>query len=174
MGAVQGLAYANNTLFVVDSNLHALIPPVNNRVLIFTNISQFHLQPHGPKFRRAAAARCALATPSVGQASVVLGQPDFTTTTNPYTTQSGFRNPTMVASDGKILVLADTDNNRVLIWNTIPTTIDQPADIVLGQAKFHHLQEPPPAEQFRACEVRKACGCKERNCSWPTRRTAAS
>jgi hypothetical protein len=34
------------------------------------------------------------------------------------------------------LVLADTDNNRVLIWNTIPTTIDQPADIVLGQPNF--------------------------------------
>ena len=83
-------------------------------------------------------------TPSVGQASLVLGQPNFATTTNPYTTQSGFRNPTMVASDGKILVVADTDNNRVLIWNTIPTTIDQPADIVLGQTNFTTVQEPPP------------------------------
>ncbi len=27
IGAVQGLAYANNTLFVVDSNLHGLMPP---------------------------------------------------------------------------------------------------------------------------------------------------
>ncbi len=66
----------------------------------------------------------------------MLGQPDFTTTTNPYLTQSGFRNPTYVATNGKILVVSDTDNNRVLIWNTIPSTIDQPADIVLGQPNF--------------------------------------
>jgi uncharacterized protein (TIGR03437 family) len=135
VGAVQGLAYANNTLFVVDSNLHALIPPVNNRVLIYNNISQFI---YNPTDEIPQGGRCpvCIGTPSVGQASLVLGQPDFTTTTNPYLTQSGFRNPTYIASDGKILVLADTDNNRVLIWKTIPTTIDQPADIVLGQADF--------------------------------------
>ena len=48
MGAVQGIAVANNTLFVVDSNLHGLYPPVNNRVLIFTNISQFIYNPTDP------------------------------------------------------------------------------------------------------------------------------
>ena len=72
----------------------------------------------------------------MGQAETVLGQPDFATATNPYTTQSGFRNPTDVASDGNILVVSDTDNNRVLIWKTIPAASNQPADIVLGQADF--------------------------------------
>src|ERR1700691_6615444 len=143
LGAVQGVAVANNTLFVVDSNLHGLYPPVNNRVLIFNNISQFI---YNPTDQIPQGGRCpvCVGTPSVGQASVVLGQPDFATTTDPNLTQSGFRNPTMIASDGKILVLADTDNNRVLIWNSIPTTIDQPADLVLGQPNFTTLQEPPP------------------------------
>ena len=77
-----------------------------------------------------------MGTPTVGQASLVLGQPNFTTTINPYLTQSGFRNPTYVATDGKILVVSDTDNNRVLLWKTIPTIPDQPADIVLGQPNF--------------------------------------
>src|ERR1700733_5790554 len=143
VGAVQGLAVANNTLFVVDSNLHALLPPDNNRVLIFTNISRYIYNPTDPIPQGGRCPVC-VGTSSVGEASVVLGQPDFATTTNPYLTQSGFRNPTMVASDGKILVLADTDNNRVLIWNSIPTTIDQPADLVLGQPNFTTLQEPPP------------------------------
>jgi hypothetical protein len=143
VGAVQGLAVANNTLFVVDSNLHGLLPPVNNRVLIFTNISRFIFNPTDQIPQGGRCPVC-VGTSSVGEASVVLGQPDFATTTDPYLTQSGFRNPTMVASDGKILVLSDTDNNRVLIWNSIPTTIDQPADLVLGQPDFTTLQEPPP------------------------------
>jgi uncharacterized protein (TIGR03437 family) len=143
VGAPQGLAVVNNTLFVVDSNLHGLYPPFNNRVLIFTNISRYI---YNPTDQIPQGGRCpvCVGTSSVGEASVVLGQPSFATATNPYLTQSGFRNPTMVASDGKILVLADTDNNRVLIWNTIPTTIDQPADLVLGQPDFTTLQEPPP------------------------------
>jgi len=143
IGASQGIAYANNTLFIVDSNLHGLITPVNNRVLIYNNISSFIYNPTDQVPQGGACPVC-VGTPSVGQASLVLGQPNFTTTTNPYTTQSGFRNPTMVASDGNILVLADTDNNRVLIWNSIPNVPDQPADIVLGQANFTTVQEPPP------------------------------
>jgi len=134
-GAAQGIAYANNSLFVVDSNLHGLIPPVNNRVLIYNNISSF-IYPPTAEVPQGGQCNVCVGTPSVGQASLVLGQPNFTTTTNPYTSPSGFRNPTNIATDGKILVISDTDNNRVLIWNTIPTTIDQPADIVLGQPNF--------------------------------------
>jgi uncharacterized protein (TIGR03437 family) len=135
LGAVDGVAYANNTLFIVDSNPHALIPPENNRVMVFTNISQYVYDPLAEVPQGSACPVC-VGNPAIGQASLVLGQPDFTAVTNPYTTQSGFRNPTGIASDGHILVLADTDNNRVLIWNAIPTTIDQPADIALGQSTF--------------------------------------
>jgi len=38
--------------------------------------------------------------------------------------------------DGNKLLVADAGNNRVLIWNSIPTTNGQPADIVLGQNNF--------------------------------------
>jgi uncharacterized protein (TIGR03437 family) len=73
----------------------------------------------------------------VGQASVVLGQPDFVTTTvNDTPTQNSLRNPQGVASDGVHLVVADTDDNRILIWNTIPTTNNQNADVVVGQPNF--------------------------------------
>ncbi|HEX5229040.1 MAG TPA: IPT/TIG domain-containing protein [Bryobacteraceae bacterium] len=135
LGSVQGLAYANNMLFVVDSNVHGLILPVNNRVMMYTNISRFI---YNPTAEVPQGSRCnvCVGTAAVGNASFVLGQPDFNTVTNPYTSQSGFRNPSYVATDGKILVLSDTDNNRVLIWKTIPTQNNQPADIVLGQPNF--------------------------------------
>jgi uncharacterized protein (TIGR03437 family) len=142
VGGVDGVAYANNTLFVVDSN-HLQIPPVNNRVLIYTNISQFIYSPSSQIPQGGQCPVC-VGTAGVGGASVVVGQPDFVTTTDPYTTQNGFRTPTAVASDGNILVVADTDNNRVLIWKTIPTSNNQPADLVLGQKDFVTVQEPPP------------------------------
>lgn len=73
----------------------------------------------------------------VGQATVVLGQPDFTTTNlNSTSTSSDLRTPTAVASDGVHLVVADTDHNRVLIWNHIPATNNTPADVVIGQPNF--------------------------------------
>ena len=50
------------------------------------------------------------------------------------------RNPTAVATDGTIVAVADTDNNRVLIWNQFPTTNDQPANLVLGQPDFNTVQ----------------------------------
>jgi uncharacterized protein (TIGR03437 family) len=147
-GAAQGLAYANNTLFVVDSNEHALITPDNNRVLIFDNISTF-IYPPTAEVPQGGRCNVCVGTPGVGQASLVLGQPNFTTTTNPYTTQSGFRNPTYVATDGNILVVSDTDNNRVLIWKSIPTVPDQPADIVLGQTDFTSANIGLSASGFR-------------------------
>lgn len=135
LGAAQGIAYANNMLFVVDSNLHGLVPPVNNRVLIYDNTSSF-IYPPAAEVPQGGRCNLCVGTPSVGQASIVLGQPNFTSTASPYTTQSGFRNPTNVATNGTVLVVSDTDNNRVLLWKSIPTSNDQPADIVLGQSSF--------------------------------------
>lgn len=39
-------------------------------------------------------------------------------------------------SDDQRMVVADADNNRVLIWKEIPTSPMQGADVVLGQADF--------------------------------------
>ena len=89
----------------------------------------------------------------MGRATVVLGQPDFTTTTlNLSATRNTLRLPTAVASDGVHLVVADTDHNRVLIWNRIPTTNNAPADVVVGQATFTTSYVPgntPNAKSMR-------------------------
>ena len=133
LGAASGLAYANNMLFVVDSN-HIQASPVQNRVLIYHNISD--LIP-APTLAIPQGTRCpvCIGNTNRGSASVVVGQPDFTQSAINLT-QSGFQTPTGVASDGRTLVVSDTDNNRVLIWKSIPTTNGAPADIVLGQSNF--------------------------------------
>lgn len=41
--------------------------------------------------------------------------------------------PRGVFFDDRYLVVADSGNHRVLIWHGIPTTDEQPADVVLGQ-----------------------------------------
>jgi len=45
--------------------------------------------------------------------------------------------PGKVATDGKRLIVSDTWNNRVLIWNKIPTKNNEPPDLVLGQPDFN-------------------------------------
>jgi hypothetical protein len=86
----------------------------NNRVLIYNTIP----------------------TSSNTPADIVLGQPDFTTNT-PGTTPSKMRGPVQVYTDGQKLLVAEYDNHRVLIWDSIPTENFAPADHVLGQPNFY-------------------------------------
>ncbi len=44
--------------------------------------------------------------------------------------------PGKIATDGKRLLVSDTWNNRVLIWNSIPAKSSTPPDLVLGQPDF--------------------------------------
>jgi hypothetical protein len=68
--------------------------------------------------------------------SAVLGQTSFTSTLSG-TTQTLMNDPHAVASDGTRIAVTDQNNNRVLIWNSIPTTTPAPpADVVLGQPDF--------------------------------------
>lgn len=46
-----------------------------------------------------------------------------------------FNHPMNIATDGTRLLLADTRNNRILIWNTLPDGNVEP-DLVLGQENF--------------------------------------
>ena len=46
-----------------------------------------------------------------------------------------FNRPTGLSTDGTRLVMADTFNNRVLVWNQAPTG-NQAPDLVLGQSNF--------------------------------------
>lgn len=73
-------------------------------------------------------------------ADIVLGQDDvFSTEAN-----HGERTPTAatlhwpygVWADGEKLMVADTGNRRVLMWDSVPTRHGQPADLVLGQYTF--------------------------------------
>jgi hypothetical protein len=75
------------------------------------------------------------------QPDVVVGQSDFTSG-DPGCAQDGMGDPGSVAitQDGK-LVVADTGNHRILIWNSLPTSNGQGADLVLGQSDFTHCEE---------------------------------
>jgi hypothetical protein len=98
-----------NKLFVADS--------ANNRVLIWNTIPSANDQ----------------------AADVVLGHPDFTgqaPNAGGVISATSFYSPCAVYSDGIHLVVADTGDNRVLIWNTIPVTNGQAPDLVLGQSNF--------------------------------------
>ena len=68
-------------------------------------------------------------------ANVVVGQPDFATKT-PGNTAAKMNSPTSVhVINGKLLV-TDTINHRVLIFNSIPTSNGASADLVIGQTNL--------------------------------------
>jgi uncharacterized protein (TIGR03437 family) len=130
VGGVSGLAFGGDTLFVVDSNRIGA-GPINHRVLLFNGASSQFPSPTAELDYTHKCPAC------VGQATVVLGQPDFTTTTeNIAASASALRLPTAVATDGVHVVVADTNHNRVLIWNRIPSANNQGADVVVGQPNF--------------------------------------
>ena len=99
--------------FVTDAGTLFLPDNLNHRVLGFNQIP----------------------TSNDASADFVLGQPDFTTAASgtSATTLSG---PRSVHSDGTKLVVADQSNSRVLIWNTVPTTTQVPAGVVVEQPDF--------------------------------------
>ena len=105
-----GVWLAGGKLFVADTQ--------DNRILIYNKI---------PTTNNAAA-------------DVVIGQPNFTSFVQPDLTQknatptaNNMQTPVSVTTDGTRMFVADLAQNRVLIWNTIPTTNGAPADIALGQ-----------------------------------------
>ena len=149
LGSASGIAYAADTLFVADSN-RVGASPSNNRVLLFSSLSS-QLPP--PTAELNYNSKCPVC---LGKASIVLGQPDFVTTTqNNAATQNSLRNPNGIASDGVHLVVADTDHNRILIYNHIPTSNNANADVVVGQKDFVSTSLPgntPNASSLRGPE----------------------
>lgn len=153
LGGAGGVAYANNTLFVADSN-RVNATPLYNRILIYKNISD-RLPAPSQSFNPPTEhgfVRCPLCIgttltdlvvkvlggfPAVKSLPANMPLPDYS---DYGITSQSFRTPTAVATDGNILVVSDTDNNRVLIWKSIPDTDGQPADIVLGQADFNTVK----------------------------------
>src|SRR4030081_3262814 len=70
LGGVGGVAYAGDMLFVADGN-RVGASPVNQRVLIFKNLSSNLPRPTDEIFYNTRCPAC------VGNADVVLGQTDF-------------------------------------------------------------------------------------------------
>ena len=93
-------------LFIADSD--------NNRVLIYNHIP----------------------TSNNASADVVVGQQDMIHNVANQSVSAGANTlggPIGVYSDGIKLLVSDGDNNRVLIYNTIPTANNANADVVVGQ-----------------------------------------
>lgn len=131
LGALNGVAYGSNTLVIADSNRVGALPN-NNRVLIYRDLSSQVLGPYD--LFPQNDTRCPAC---VGKATSVLGQPDFAKVDFPRAiTQSTVNRPLGVAYNGRMLAVADTDNNRVLIWRSLPASNEAPADFVVGHADF--------------------------------------
>lgn len=89
---------------------------------------------------------------AAGAASLVIGQPDAATVSSGTAAASGtaikFDRPARAfagASDSATyFVVADSANNRVLIWNKPPASKDTAPDVVLGQADLSGSGENAP------------------------------
>lgn len=69
--------------------------------------------------------------------TLALGQPDLEADSNtPGCARSSLNSPEDVFLGRGKLIVADTANNRVLVWNTVPAVSGAPADLVLGQSDF--------------------------------------
>lgn len=130
LGAAQGVAFAGNRLFVADGNRLGATP-VSNRVLIYDHVDGFVPQPEALLPQSSRCPAC------VGSPDIVLGQPDFDSTgSSDLPDLPGLNNPSGVHSDGLRLAVADTNNNRVLLWHAVPVVSGVEPDIVLGQEDF--------------------------------------
>ena len=73
-------------------------------------------------------------------ANVLLGQPDMQSNSEfPYTAQGPqrMRFPYAICGEGDLLAVADTANNRILVWQGWPDDVsNRPADAVIGQHDF--------------------------------------
>ncbi|WP_428309856.1 NHL repeat-containing protein [Hydrocarboniphaga sp.] len=100
----SSVAITDTHLVVADSG--------NNRVLIWNTLPSANTAP-----------------------DVVVGQSDFVTD-DPGTTASNLSSPVSAMIANNKLFVADQYNNRVLIWNSIPTSNGTAADVVIGQTDF--------------------------------------
>jgi hypothetical protein len=108
LNAPMGVYYDGTRLFIADSG--------NNRVLIYNSIP----------------------TSNGESADFVIGQPNMTSSTanNGGISASSLKTPTRISSFGTKLIVADTNNSRVLIYNSIPTANGAVADTVIGQSRM--------------------------------------
>lgn len=145
-GGAGGLAAGGGYLFVADANRLGILP-TNNRVLMFP--LQSFPQPTDVLVDNTLCPAC------VGQATLVLGQTDIQGDVPGLTSQS-MNLPIGACTDGNVVAVADTANNRVLVWLSMPQLIGTPANVVLGQPNFTTLTEPVVTS---ASSLRAPQGC---------------
>ncbi|MBI4454273.1 MAG: hypothetical protein HY644_00055 [Acidobacteria bacterium] len=93
---------------IASGGTHLLLADTNNnRVLLWNTLPESNVPP-----------------------DLVLGQKDFTSN-NPGSGRDQMNWPNQIATDGRRIVVADTYNDRILIWNRFPTQNGASADIVL-------------------------------------------
>ena len=104
----RGVSFANSKLYIADST--------NNRLLVYNTVPGAH---------NASASR-------------VIGQSTSSLTIRNGRSAIGSTDVSSlrVYADANRLIVPDSERNRVLIWNTFPTSNNQAPDIVLGQADF--------------------------------------
>ncbi len=141
IGSAGGVAVGGNRLFIAEGNRIGATP-INNRVLVYNDLGGFI-----PELTEAPP-QGEVCPVCVGTPDIVLGQPDFDTF-DAATTQTGMRAPSGVASGGNVLAVADTNNNRVLIWNSIPSSNAAPADVILGQPDATTFTPGTSAQKMR-------------------------
>ncbi|MEZ0312170.1 MAG: hypothetical protein ACAI38_10370 [Myxococcota bacterium] len=115
MNGPRGVALVGSALFVADT--------AQNRVMVWNNV---------PTVNGVAASF------ALGQPNLTSGAANAGTSVN----ANGMFVPAAVASDGTRLFIADSGNNRVLVWNTVPGAAVPPS-FVLGQANFITGTLPP-------------------------------
>lgn len=108
----KNLSVADSGLLYVNGKLF-IVDSAHHRILVFNSIP----------------------TTDGATADYVIGQPDRSTCVAG-TSQTTLNTPTAIATDGTRLAITDTLNNRVLIYNTIPTADGASADVVVGQPDF--------------------------------------
>ena len=102
----NGVSTDGTRLFITDT--------LNNRVLIYNRIP----------------------TQNGASADVVLGQPNFDRGEALATAANTLSSPMSATTDGQRLIISDLGNNRILIYNQIPTQSGALADVVVGQEDF--------------------------------------
>ncbi len=108
-----GVLYHQGKLFVADTG--------NRRVLVWNQLPEENGQP----------------------ADLVLGQPDLNLrdeNAGGTPTASSMRWPHSIAIWQDNLIVADAGNNRIMIWDGIPTENNTPCQIVLGQPNFADVE----------------------------------
>ncbi|WP_194863700.1 NHL repeat-containing protein [Alloalcanivorax profundimaris] len=162
-------ALADDTLFIVDNSNNRVLgfnglPGVNNMTATFVlGQPDFTSDAEGSDrngmkrpesiaigngkmavadlFNRRVLIYNSVPVGSSAQPDVVVGQVDFTSGSLGCA-QDEIRGPgdVTITPEGKLVVL-DPSNHRVLIWNSLPTSNGQGADLVLGQSDFTHCKE---------------------------------